>query len=73
MISNSPKIFKLSFAIFITLLSFLTICLGTWKSPDVNHSGETNIHTCIHSDDRKLRVTLDASNCRLDVDFTGLL
>ena len=60
MISNSPKIYKLMFAILITLLCFLIIWLGTWKSPDVNHSGDTNIHTCIHSDDRKLHFKLDA-------------
>jgi hypothetical protein len=40
-------------------LCFLTIWLGTWKSPDVNHSGDTNIHTCIHSDDRQLHFKLD--------------
>lgn len=60
MIRHGTKTFKLIFAILITLLCFLTIWLDTWKSPDVNHSGDTNIHTCIHSDDRKLHFKLDA-------------
>ncbi len=60
MIRHGSKIFKLIFAILITLVCFLIIWLGTWKSPDVNHSGDTNIHTCIHNDDRKLHFKLDA-------------
>lgn len=60
MIRHGTKTFKLILAVLITLLCFLIIWLGTWKSPDVNHSGDTNIHTCIHSDDRKLHFKLDA-------------
>ena len=60
MIRHGTKTFKLIFAILITLLCFLIIWLGIWKSLDVNHSGDTNIHTCIHSDDRKLRFKLGA-------------
>jgi hypothetical protein len=32
--------------------------LGTWKSPDANFAGQTTIHTCVHSDDRKRHITL---------------
>ncbi|NDB83082.1 MAG: hypothetical protein EB127_10145 [Alphaproteobacteria bacterium] len=60
MIRYATKTFKLILAAFITFICFLIIWLGTWKSPDINHSGETNIHTCIHSDDRKLHFKLDA-------------
>ncbi|ETZ07775.1 hypothetical protein P618_200016 [Holospora obtusa F1] len=59
MIRHGTKTVKLIFAILITLICFQTIWLGTWKSPDVNYSGDTNIHTCIHSDDRKLHFKLD--------------
>lgn len=47
-------------SLFITFILFLIMGLGAWKSPDVNHSGGINIHTCIHSDDRKLHFKLDA-------------
>ena len=60
MIRHATKTFKLIFAAFITFICFLIIWLSTWQSPDVNHLGETNIHTCIHSDDRKLHFTIDA-------------
>lgn len=60
MIKHSSKTFKLMLATFITFICFLIIWLATWQSPDINHSGETNIHTCIHSDDRKLHFKLDA-------------
>lgn len=59
MIRHSSKIFKLIFAILITLVCFLIIWLGTWKSHGGNYSGDTNIHTCIHRDDRKLHFKLD--------------
>jgi hypothetical protein len=60
MIRHGTKMFNMILAAFITFIFFLIIWLGTWKSPDVHHFGETNIHTCIHSDDRKLHFTLDA-------------
>lgn len=58
MIRHGTKTFKLILALLITLLCFLIIWLGTWKSPDVNHSEDTNIHTCFHTDDRKLNYKL---------------
>lgn len=54
---NGSDIFKLIFPIL--LFSFLTIWMISWESSDVNHSGDTNIDTCIHSDDRKLHFKLD--------------
>lgn len=59
MTRHGTKTFKLILVAFITFICFLIIWLSTWQSPDVNRSGETNIHTC-HSDDRKLHFTLDA-------------
>ena len=62
MIRYDTKAFKLILAAFITFICFSIIWLATWQSPDVNHFGETNIHTGIHSDDRKLHFKLDAGD-----------
>jgi len=52
-IDDAPKLLPL-----LSELGYPLIWLGTWKSPDVNHSGGANIHTCIHTDDRKLNFKL---------------
>jgi len=54
--------FKLMIAIFITFIYFLTIRLASWQSPDINHSGKTNIPACIHSDDKKLHFKLEVGS-----------
>lgn len=44
MIRHGSKIFKLIFAILITLVCFLIIWLGTWKSPGNNYQGGLYLH-----------------------------
>ena len=53
----------------IILFCFLTIWIATWQSPGVNYLGDTTIHTCIHSDDSRLRFLLNAGGGNFDISL----